>query len=84
MHHVLQCVKWIFVGEWTKTADVPESFTEVPHYTIMRKKLFLLRSSLYIFYPKLESWKTIILENIPLPIAHHFMAYGLVIFMISK
>ncbi|XP_047354538.1 uncharacterized protein LOC124950964 isoform X2 [Vespa velutina] len=72
----------IHTGKWTKAADVPENFTEVPHYSIMRKKLFLLRSSLYIFYPELESWKTIILENIPLPIAHHFMAYGLVIFMI--
>ncbi|KAF7393986.1 hypothetical protein HZH68_010805 [Vespula germanica] len=72
----------IHTGKWTKTADVPECFTEVPHYSIMKKKLFLLRSSLYIFYPELESWKTIILENIPLPIAHHFMAYGLVIFMI--
>ncbi|KAL2714309.1 uncharacterized protein V1478_016866 [Vespula squamosa] len=72
----------IHTGKWTNTADVPELFTEVPHYSIMKKKLFLLRSSLYIYYPELESWKTIVLENIPLPIAHHFMAFGLVIFMI--
>lgn len=53
----------IHTGKWKRIADVPECFTEVPPYCVIRKKLFMLKSSLYIYCPELDSWNTVKLQT---------------------
>lgn len=54
----------IHTGNWTKSASVmPESFTEVPPYCVLNGKLFLLKSSLYIYSVETNYWDTIVINS---------------------
>nr|XP_012136463.1 PREDICTED: uncharacterized protein LOC100881378 isoform X1 [Megachile rotundata] len=54
----------IHTGNWTKSASIiPESFTEVPPYCVLNGKLFLLKSSLYIYSVETNYWDTIAINN---------------------
>ena len=56
----------IHTGKWTKGAEVPESFTEVPCHCVMDGKLFLIKTSAYIYYSEQDYWQTILIRNLPL------------------
>ncbi|XP_034188910.2 uncharacterized protein LOC117608226 isoform X3 [Osmia lignaria lignaria] len=51
-------------GNWTKcTSKMPESFTEVPPHCVFNGKLFLLKSSIYIYSIETNDWQIISIEN---------------------
>ena len=54
----------IHSGIWTKcTSKMPESFTEVPPHCVFNGKLFLLKSSIYIYSIETNDWQIISIEN---------------------
>ncbi|XP_014607627.1 PREDICTED: uncharacterized protein LOC106788675 isoform X2 [Polistes canadensis] len=75
-----------FIGQWKRTTNIPEWFTEVPPHTFVNKKLLLLQTSLNIFDSELESWKIVTLNNIIMPPRYRssLIVYGIVIFIINN
>ncbi|XP_076176893.1 uncharacterized protein LOC143151527 isoform X2 [Ptiloglossa arizonensis] len=49
----------IHTGKWKEGAEVPISFTEVPPYCVMNGKLFIMRTSVYIYDPEVDYWQII-------------------------
>ncbi|KAK1135730.1 hypothetical protein K0M31_000310 [Melipona bicolor] len=49
----------IHTGNWTSGPHIPECFTSVPPYCVKSGKLFVLKSSFYIYYPEENIWNTI-------------------------
>ncbi|KAK9302663.1 hypothetical protein QLX08_005396 [Tetragonisca angustula] len=49
----------IHTGNWTSGSHIPECFTSVPPYCVKSGKLFVLKSSFYIYYPEENVWNTI-------------------------
>ena len=47
------------LGNWTSGSHIPECFTSVPPYCVKSGKLFVLKSSFYIYYPEENVWNTI-------------------------
>ncbi|KAK2588752.1 hypothetical protein KPH14_001636 [Odynerus spinipes] len=72
----------IHTGKWSKIANVPECFTEVPPYCVIKKKLFLLKSSLHIYCPETDLWKTVMLSSVGLALEESDirMEHGITIF----
>lgn len=42
---------------------VPESFTNIPPHCVLNGKLYMLKSSVYIYYPKEDYWQTISIRD---------------------
>ncbi|XP_043493130.1 uncharacterized protein LOC122518326 isoform X2 [Polistes fuscatus] len=75
-----------FIGQWKRTTNIPEWFTEVPPHTFMNKKLLLLQTHLNIFDSDLETWKIVTLNNIIMPPRYRssLIVYGIVMFIIKN
>ncbi|XP_068971667.1 uncharacterized protein [Bombus flavifrons] len=43
--------------------QVPESFTNVPPHCVLNGKLYVLKSSVYIYYPREDYWQTILIRD---------------------
>ncbi|CAK9819909.1 hypothetical protein ANTPLA_LOCUS10422 [Anthophora plagiata] len=55
----------IHTGQWRDGARIPESFTDVPPHCVLNEKLFLIKSSVYIYHPKEDYWQAILIHNNP-------------------
>ncbi|XP_060818137.1 uncharacterized protein LOC132908276 [Bombus pascuorum] len=53
----------IHTGIWKEGMYVPESFTNIPPHCVLNGKLYVLKSSVYIYYPKEDYWKTISIRD---------------------
>lgn len=43
--------------------QVPESFTNIPPHCVLNGKLYVLKSSVYIYYPTEDYWQTILIRD---------------------
>ncbi|XP_050583093.1 uncharacterized protein LOC126918757 [Bombus affinis] len=53
----------IHTGIWKEGMRVPESFTNIPPHCVLNGKLYMLKSSVYIYYPKEDYWQTISIRD---------------------
>lgn len=53
----------IHTGIWKEGMRVPESFTNIPPHCVLNGKLYVLKSSVYIYYPKEDYWQTILIRD---------------------
>lgn len=53
----------IHTGIWKGGMHVPESFTNIPPHCVLDGKLYVLKSSVYIYYPTEDYWQTILIRD---------------------
>lgn len=62
---------------------MPESFTEVPPHCVFNGKLFLLKSSIYIYSIETNDWQIISIEN-PARQSVAFLTHDRTLFSVGK
>ncbi|XP_043252862.1 uncharacterized protein LOC122397643 [Colletes gigas] len=73
----------IHTGEWKKGAKVPESFTEIQPYCVKDGKLFLLLSTIYIYYLEGNYWQTILNYRYSSVRVDEFFAHDATLFLLT-
>ncbi|XP_054000313.1 uncharacterized protein LOC128887879 isoform X1 [Hylaeus anthracinus] len=75
----------IHTGTWKKGAKVPESFTSVPPHCVMDGKLFLINTSVFIYYPEGNYWQSISIYNNPaVQRVDAFLAHEATLFLLGS